>query len=54
MAVVVSDFRHKADFYPLHMHVATGGTRAGLSLKGVVIIVHNGKRLGDLITWPTR
>lgn len=45
MTVVVSDFRHKADFYPLHMHAATEGIRAGFSLKGVMIMVQNGKQL---------
>ncbi len=45
MVLIVSDFRHGSDFYPLHMHVLDIGIKSGLSLKGILILVQSHKRL---------
>jgi len=45
LTIIVSDFRHRADFRAFHMDVASAGEAAGLSLKGILILIQNSKQL---------
>ncbi len=45
LTIIVSDFRHKADFRPFHLDVATIGKNAGFSLQGILVLIQNSKPL---------
>ncbi len=45
MTVIVSDFRHGSKFYRFHMDAAEIGEKAGLVLRGILILIQNGKQL---------
>lgn len=44
-AVVVSDFRHKSRYYPFHAHVGERLEKVGMTVRGMIIIVQDSKRL---------
>lgn len=45
MAIVVSDFRHREEYYMFHSDVAQRMKRAGFTIQGLIILIQNNKKL---------